>query len=480
MKIIHVCTEFFPLIKTGGLADVTGALPLTQRRNGLDVRLLMPGFPALIDNVAEQKIIAECQTFAGKVSIVLGHYQSLPIYLIDAPSLYQRPGNPYLNNQQVDYEDNFLRFALLSWISCELAKGLDPDWKPEVVHAHDWHAGLAGAYLAQNNYPARCLFTIHNLAYQGLFGFDCLEKVGLPISFFQSQGLEFYGLVSYLKAGLFYSDRVTTVSPTYAKEICHSEFGYGLEGLLQEKQLQGKLTGILNGIDENIWDPATDEYITFPYHDKNLANKRRNKTQLQTEHHLDIDEKAVLFGAVSRLTSQKGLDLLLAVLPNLVEQNGQFILLGSGDKEIENAFQSLADRYPGQIKIVLGYSEALSHQIMAGADVITVPSRFEPCGLTQLYALKYGALPLVRSTGGLADTVFDCSLENLADESANGFVFYEPTSEALFSAIRRAFALWQQPKNWQKIQRRNMRQSRNWDNAAIEYADLYQQILVNR
>lgn len=480
MKIIHVCTEFFPLIKTGGLADVTGALPLAQRQNGLDVRILMPGFPALMDNIADLKFIARCDTFAGQIRLLLGHYQELPVYLIDAPKLYHRPGSPYSDANRIDYPDNHLRFALLSWIGCQLAKGLDPQWRPELVHGHDWHAGLTGAYLAQNHYPARSLFTVHNLAYQGLFPADYLETLQLPEHAYHQQGLEFYGQISYIKSGLFYADHITTVSPTYAMEICQSDFGQGLDGLLQEKRQQGKLSGILNGIDYNVWDPATDKHIAFNYHSKNLANKRRNKAELQSESNLDIDEKALLFACVSRITSQKGLDLLLAALPHLFAQKGQFVLLGSGDLEMEKAFSSLAERYPGQMKITLGYDDPLSHRIMAGADVIMVPSRFEPCGLTQLYALKYGALPLVRATGGLADTVSDCTLENMADDTASGFVFQHSTIEDLDKAIRRAFALWRQPKIWQKMQRRNMLQQLDWQKAAMQYSDLYQHMLDNK
>lgn len=480
MKTIHVCTEFFPLIKTGGLADVTGALPFAQQRNGLDVRLLMPGLPALTENVSGLKRVAKCETFAGKVRILLGSYEGLPIYLIDAPKLYQRVGNPYSDKNRIDYPDNHIRFALLSFIACELAKGLDPDWRPDVVHSHDWHAGLTGAYLALENYPARSLFTVHNLAYQGVFPADYLGSLQLPQHTFQQYGLEFYGQISFMKAGIFYADSVTTVSPTYAAEICQPEYGYGLDGLLQDKRQQGKLSGILNGIDYNVWDPAADRHIEFHYHPKNLAGKRHSKQQLQTECGLTVDAKTLLFGAVSRLTPQKGLDLLLAALPRLFEQNGQFILLGSGDPAMEEAFVSLAERYPGQMKVIIGYDEPLSHRIMAGIDVVMVPSRFEPCGLTQLYGLKYGALPLVRATGGLADTVTDCSLENLFDETASGFVFQDTTSEDLDKAVRRAFALWQQPKAWQKIQRRNMLQQQDWESAAKKYSALYEQLLDNK
>jgi starch synthase len=477
MKIVHVCTEFFPLIKTGGLADVIGALPLAQRQQGLDARLLMPGFPALMSGVSDLVTVYQSSTFAGDIRLLLGHYNQLPIYLIDAPTLYQRPGNPYMDDSMEDYSDNYLRFALLAWVSCQLAKGIDKGWQPDIVHAHDWHAGLAGAYLAESDYPARCLFTVHNLAYQGLFSYQCLDKIGLPARLFQAQGLEFYGQISYLKAGLYYADHVTTVSPTYAEEICTSAYGCGLEGILQERHLQGRLSGILNGLDDTVWNPADDLFIAHQFHPKNLANKRKNKAIFQRDCQFNVDDKALLFGVVSRITPQKGLDLILQILPELAEHNAQFVLLGRGDIEMEKAFQSLAERYPDQIKVILAYDEVLSHQIMAAADVIMVPSRFEPCGLTQLYALKYGALPLVRATGGLADTVFDCSLENLMDNTANGFVFQNPTLEALYGAVRRALALWQQPKNWQKIQRRNMQVNQSWLRAADAYSLLYQHIV---
>lgn len=475
-KLLHICAEFFPLLKTGGLADVTGTLPLAQQESGYQVRLLMPGFPVLKQQVSDLKPLITVDTFAGQITLLLGHYQTLPIYLIDAPELYQRDGNPYYDDDCIDYEDNYLRFALLGWIGCELAKGLDSRWQPDVIHAHDWHAGLACAYLAANDYPARCVFTVHNLAYQGLFPKNHFAQLQLPPSFFQQEGLEFYDQLSYLKAGLYYADHVTTVSPTYAREICQPEFGCGLEGLLKTKANQGKLSGILNAIDEHVWDPATDEHLSLHYQAKNLANKKRNKALLQAKFKLLVDEKQLLFVAVSRITAQKGLDLLLPILPSLLENGGQFILLGQGDHHLEAEFAELAKRYPNKMKVIFHYDEALAHQIVAAGDVILVPSRFEPCGLTQMYGLRYGCLPLVRATGGLADTIIDCSLENLADHSANGFVFQQPNTQELKKAIQRAFALWQKPKLWQTIQRQNMQQHRSWLVAANEYHLIYQHI----
>lgn len=477
MKVMHVCTEFFPLLKTGGLADVSGALPLAQQQSDIDVRLLMPGFPALLAGVTDIQTIAECHTFAGPVTLLLAKYQTLPIYLIDAPDLFQREGGPYNDKNSIDFADNYLRFAVFGWIACQLAKGLDPEWQPDIVHAHDWHAGLACAYLAADNYPAKCLFTIHNLAYQGVFPADCLQQLQLPDEFFSVQGLEFYGQISYLKAGIFYAHHVTTVSPTYANEITQEEYGCGLDGLLRDRLAQGRLSGILNAIDENVWDPAIDMLLQFNYSEQKLAGKQKNKIHLQNELGLIPEAKTLLFAAVSRLTSQKGLDLLLQTLPRIPETDSQFILLGNGDADLERDFQALADQYPDRIKVILGYNENLSHRIMAAADVIMVPSRFEPCGLTQLYALKYGALPLVRATGGLVDTVDDCSLENIADGSASGFVFQNSHPDDLDRAIRRAFALWQRPKTWREIQRNNMRQNRSWLAPAADYSALYQRLL---
>lgn len=477
MQVLHVCSEMFPLLKTGGLADVVGALPAAQIDAGDDVRVLLPAFPELRKGIPQTEVVRVLETFAGTVTLRYGTYNGVGIYLIDAPTIYDRPGSPYHDQWMNAYGDNHQRFALLGWIACELACGLDHYWRPEVVHAHDWHAGLACAYLAVRGRPARSVFTVHNLAYQGLFSGKHLAELQLPTSLFQIYGLEFYGQISFLKAGLFYADHVTTVSPTYAREITQPAFGYGMEGLLQALELRGQLTGILNGVDDTIWHPATDELLHARYDADHLKAKAENKSHLQMAMGLRVDGRAPVFAVVSRLTSQKGLDLVLEVLPELIERGGQLALLGSGDAPLQEAFLAAAAQYPGQVGVQIGYHEAFSHRIIAGADVILVPSRFEPCGLTQLYGLAYGTLPLVRRTGGLADTVIDSSLENLADGSASGFVFIDSDAASLSSAIRRAFVLWSRPKLWRHVQRHAMQIDNGWRVAAQAYHRLYQRLL---
>lgn len=477
MQVLHVGTEMFPLLKTGGLGDVIGALPQAQNSAGIEARLLLPGFPAFLSGIKETVLLADLHTFAGPVSLRYGHYSGLNIYLIDAPHLYDRPGSPYHDSHQQPYGDNHLRFALLGWIACEIACGLDPDWRPNILHAHDWHAGLACAYLAARGCPAHSVFTVHNLAYQGLFSRHHLAEIELPDHFFQIYGLEYYGQISYLKAGLYYADHITTVSPTYAKEITLPEFGHGMEGLLYQRQLQGKLTGILNGVNTQIWNPGSDKHLTTPYRAKQWKKKLANKTALQTSLGLPIDAKKLLFTIISRFTTQKGLDLVLDALATFVSQNGQLAILGSGDAALEARFLDAAREYPESIAVKIGYDEGLSHRMIAGADVIMVPSRFEPCGLTQLYGLQYGTLPLVRHTGGLADTVTDCTAENLLTNCATGFVFYDYSAPQFEHVIHNAFALWQQPRVWHSVQLNAMRQDFSWNIAAQAYLLLYQHLL---
>lgn len=477
MQVLHVCSEIFPLLKTGGLADVVGALPAAQIAEGTDTRVLIPAFPDVKKGIPETQVVARLQTFAGYVELLYGQFDGVGIYLIDAPGLYDRPGSPYHDESQYAYTDNYLRFALLGWMGCEIASGLDTFWRPEVVHAHDWHAGLTCAYLAARGRPAKSVFTVHNLAYQGLFYAHHMEDIQLPWSFFSMHGLEFYGQISYLKAGLFYADHITAVSPTYAREITLPEFGYGMEDLLRQRQMEGRLTGILNGVDPAIWDPAGDLLLTARYNRDVLDAKQENKRQLQITMGLKIDDKVPVFAVVSRLTKQKGLDLVLEALPGLLEQGGQLVLLGAGDAVLQQGFLAAAAEYPGQVGVQIGYHEAFSHRIMGGADIIMVPSRFEPCGLTQLYGLKYGTLPLVRRTGGLADTVHDSSLENLADGIASGFVFEDSNAWSLLRAIRRTFVLWSRPSLWRYVQRQAMAMDFSWQVAAVAYRDLYQRLL---
>lgn len=483
MRVLHVCTELYPLLKTGGLADVAGALPAAQVRLDCDARVLVPGFPALRAGILEQTLVAELPPAFGAQQLRL-YRGVLPdsgvaAYVIDAPELYDRPGNPYADANQHPYGDNDQRFALLGWIAARLAQGLDPAWHAQVVHAHDWHAGLAPAYLkaaeqASGRRLAGSVQTIHNLAYQGNFGSHRFGYLGLPAHFFDVHGIEFHGQSSFLKAGLFFADKITTVSPTYAAEIQHPEQGCGLDGLLRARVRD--LSGILNGVDDAVWNPATDPLIPAHYGANAMAGKAACKAALQREAGLAPRPDAPLFCVVSRLTEQKGLHLVLAALPEIIRRGGQIMLLGSGDATYEAAFAAAAAAHPDAIAVRIGYDEQLAHRLIAGADVILVPSRFEPCGLTQLYGHKYGTLPLVRRVGGLADTVVDSSLENMGDGLATGFVFDDFSGAGIDTAIRRAFALYQRPADWKLVQECAMQQQFGWDAAAAQYIALYHQI----
>ncbi|MFU2088535.1 glycogen synthase GlgA [Avibacterium avium] len=477
MRVLHVCSELYPLLKTGGLADVMGALPFAQQQIGMDTRILLPAYPAIAAGIPNTVVVAEFDNFAGHIVLRYGEYNGLGVYLIDAPHLYAREGNPYHDQWYNDYADNYKRFALLGWVGAELAVGLDAWWQAEVVHAHDWHAGLTSAYLALKGRPAKSVFTIHNLAYQGVFSYHHLFELGLPWEMFNINGLELHGQISYLKSGLYYSDVVTAVSPTYAQEITTPEFGYGLQGLLSALRHEGRLVGILNGVDEQIWNPNVDQYIEDHYKLKAMAGKRKNKEKLQAYFNLPQNPEALLFVMVTRLTEQKGVDLLLQSAENLVQQGGQLVVLGSGAAHLEEGLRQLAAYYPENIAVKIGYDEALSHLIIAGGDVIFVPSRFEPCGLTQLYGLKYGTLPLVRATGGLADTVVDSHSENIKARRATGFVFNDANVEGICWAINNAFALWQKQRLWQGVRAVAMEQDFSWQIAAKHYQTLYQRLL---
>ena len=486
LRVLHLGAEIFPLLKTGGLADVLGALPGALVRAGADARVLLPAFPALLAALTDVHEAAVLHPHWGgaPATLLRGRFDAVPlrgvpIYLLQQDALYGRTGNPYSDASGVAYADNHRRFALLGLAATRLAEGLDAEWLPQVVHGHDWHAGLAPAYLsfsrAAGASRAASVFTIHNLAYQGQFPPTVFGELGLPAAAYTLHGVEFHGQVSFMKAALHYADRITTVSPGYAREIQGSELGCGLGGLLSERR--AVLSGILNGVDEAVWDPATDSAITRSYDAGRMAGKAACKTALQRECGLDVQTAAPLFTVVSRLTEQKGLHLVAEVLPWIVEHGGQLVVLGSGDAALEAAFASAARTHPRQVALRQGYDEALSHRVFAGSDVSLVPSRFEPCGLTQLYALKYGSLPLVRRTGGLADTVVDCTLEDMVDERATGFVFERFDAADLVRALRRAHALWARPREWKTVRSRAMAQRFGWDTAAASYLALYRDVL---
>jgi starch synthase len=490
MKVLYVCTELFPLLKTGGLGDVSGALPPALREAGCDVRVLVPGFPAICEGVGPSRLpraapipvpnrygpqVAElglaAQPTLQQVTLPMS---GLPAYVLDAPALFGRPGNPYNDTRG----DNGIRFALLGWAAACLGHGLDANWQPDVVHCHDWHTGLAPLYLRQMAMPgpprAASVFTIHNLAYQGTFPRALFPRLGLPDYLFGIDGIEYWGNVSFMKAGLQAADRITTVSPTYAREILEPEQGCGLDGILRARA--NVVSGILNGVDYNVWSPMRDTVLPHPYDWDSLAHRGLAKAALQQPLGLQPRPGAVLFGVVSRLTEQKGLHLVETLADELVRMGGQLVVLGAGDPPLEQAFLRAAARHPGQIAVQIGYDETLAHAIMAGADMVLVPSRFEPCGLTQLYGLRYGALPLVHRVGGLADTVVDATPQNVADGIATGIAFDEFSVQGLRNSLRRAIDLYEQPGIWTRMQQTAMRKRFDWSGPAAEYAALYRSL----
>ncbi len=482
LRVLHVAAEVFPLVKTGGLADVVAALPVAQAELGADVRLLLPGYPAVIESVQGARPVIDIGACFGalRVRLLLGRMPgtALPVYVIDAPYLYRRAGGPYQAPDGEEWPDNLQRFALLGWVAAHLAADdADPAWVPDIVHAHDWHAAMSCAFVAEH-LPTRAasVFTVHNLAFQGLFPMHDWPLLGLASRLMSPSGLEYHGQLSFMKAGLKFADRITTVSPTYAQEIATHEFGCGLDGVIRGRG--NVVSGILNGIDDAVWNPATDPAIAERYDAERLQGKAACKRALQAELGLAVAPAALLLVVVSRLTSQKGMDLLLAALPEMVAQGVQLAVQGTGDPALEAAFRMAEQAHPGRVQVHIGYDEARAHRLVAGADMIAVPSRFEPCGLTQLYGLRYGTLPLVRRVGGLADTVTDADGGALASGLATGFAFDAATPRALLQAVSRAVALRQEPSRWQALMRRGMAQRLGWRQPATDYLTLYREALA--
>jgi starch synthase len=475
MKVMHVAAEVFPLVKTGGLADVVAALPPALAAAGADVRLLLPGHPAVLDGVKLAKTVTTLGPAFGaaRSTLLLARMpgNDLPVYVIDSPYLFRRDGGPYQAPDGSEWPDNLPRYAFLGWIAAHLAAGeLDERWAPELVHAHDWHAAMSCAYLAAHPAtPAGSVFTVHNLAYQGVFPHADARLLELPARFMQPEALEYHGQICFMKAGLKFADRVSTVSPTYAREIATPEFGAGLDGVIRGRGAE--VVGILNGIDNQVWNPALDSALAARYRADALEGKAGNKAALQAEARLDPRPEAPVLTVVSRLTSQKGLDLVLAVLPELLRHGAQLVVQGTGDPALESAFAIAAHAHPGAVALHVGYDESRAHRLVAGADIILVPSRFEPCGLTQLYGLRYGTLPLVRRVGGLADTVAD---------GETGFSFSEATPFALQACIERALAAFADAPRWQEMMRTAMAQDNAWAGPARQYLALYEQAVAAR
>lgn len=476
LRVLSVASEIYPLVKTGGLADVAGALPAALAREGVSVRTLVPGYPAVLSALNTAEAAHDwAELFGGRARLLAGRAAGLDLFALDAPHLYARPGDPYRGPGGRDWPDNALRFAALGRAAAAIGQGVVAPFRPEIVHAHDWQAGLAPAYLFYGETPRPgTVITVHNLAFQGQFPPDLLPRLGLPPRAYAVDGVEYYGSIGYLKAGVQLADRITTVSPTYAMEIRTPEAGMGLDGLLRARA--SVLSGILNGIDTAVWNPATDSNLVATFHAGRPQARARNKAAVRQRLGLAVDPDAPLFGVVTRLAWQKGMDLLLQALPLLVASGAQLALLGSGERELERGFVAAAAAHAGRVGVRLGYHEALAHLIQGGADAVLVPSRFEPCGLTQLCALRYGALPIVSRLGGLADTVVDANDMALAAGVATGIQFAPVTREALEAAIERAAALWRDQPGWQRMQRNAMATDVGWTRPARRYAALYREL----
>lgn len=478
LRLLSVASEIYPLIKTGGLADVTGALPEALAAEGIETLTLVPGYPAVIARLEHAREVHDFGRLLGQEARLLrGTAAGLALLVLDAPAFFDRPGNPYLGPDGLDWPDNAQRFAALALAAAECAAGKVGDVRPDLVHAHDWQAALVPVYQRYNAVDRRVptVLTIHNLAFQGIFPAHLLGAIGLPAEAFDVDGVEYYGQLGYLKGGIAFADRVTTVSPTYAGEIRGPEQGMGLDGLLQSRS--DRLTGILNGIDTHVWDPAADPNIAQGYDVDRLSQRGANKRALQARLGLDADPAALLIGVVSRLTEQKGLDLLLAALPDLAAMGAQLALLGSGDAVLEKGFSDAASAAPGRVACVIGYDESLAHLIQAGADALAVPSRFEPCGLTQLCALRYGAVPLVARVGGLNDTIVDANPMALQHEVATGVQFAPNSLLALQDGLRRVAALYADAPRWAALQKNGMETDVSWAASARTYARLFREML---
>jgi starch synthase len=470
-KILFASSEVYPLIKTGGLADVSQALPRALHELNQDVRIILPAYKPLIHLTKQSKLVSAKTFLEGEVNL---YETKLPdtdliIWLVSCPQLFDRDGGPYTDSNDEPWEDNAQRFALYSRVIASIATGkMVKGWQADVLHCNDWQTGLAPALLHYEPTRPKIIFTIHNLAYQGNFPLSVCSTLQLPDELASFEGMEFYDQFSFIKGGILYSDLVTTVSPTYANEIQTKAYGAGLDEFL--KSHSNKLSGIINGINEKEWDPLSDKFIHINYSADSLALKKENKIALQKELNLTSNSEIPLLSTVSRLVSQKGIDLIIDLLPQIIKLNAQLVVLGKGDGELEKALQDASNNYPDQVSVNIGYDEVLAHQITASADFFLMPSRFEPCGLNQMYSQRYGTIPIVRKTGGLADTVTD---KHNNEANNTGIVFEQDNSDELLRAINRGLALFNNKSDWENIQQNAISQNFSWENSAKQYLELY-------
>jgi starch synthase len=473
MKILAAASEVYPLVKTGGLADVVGALPGALRPLGVAVRTMVPGYPAVMAALEEGEAIHRYEhLFGGPVRLIAGMAKGLDIIAVDAPHLFGRPGNIYLGPDGKDWPDNAQRFAAFARATIDAGRGLIPGFKPDILHLHDWQAALAAVHARFQGGP-KTVMTVHNIAFQGQYPASVFASLELPAAAFAIDGLEYYGSVCYLKGGLQCADAITTVSPSYANEICTPEFGMGLDGLLRARR--HVVSGIVNGIDTEVWNPKTDADAVQRYDAKTLAMRRANKRAVEKRFALDEGD-GILHCVVSRLTWQKGMDIFANSLDALVASGARLALIGTGEAQIERAVLAAAKLHKGRIGVVTGYDESLSHLMQAGADSIVIPSRFEPCGLTQLYGLRYGCVPIVARTGGLADTIIDANDAALAAGAATGFQFAPVDQPTLEQALSRAQSVHADKAMWARMQKRGMAADVSWRRSAKAYLALYRSL----
>lgn len=475
VKVLAVASEAYPLVKTGGLADVVGALPAALAPHGVQTTTLLPGFPAVLKATSGRAIHSWRDLLGGGAARLLsGEIAGHPLLVLDAPGFFAREGGLYGDQSGEDWSDNWRRFAALSRAAAEIARGGVKKLRFDVLHAHDWQAALAPAYLRYAGAPIKTVLTIHNIAFQGRFGPEIFDELGLPDEAWSIDGVEYYGGVGYLKAGLRAADAITTVSPTYAREILQPEYGMGLEGLIADRVT--RVSGIVNGIDPAVWSPEHDPALPSRYLAKTLSRRAANKRAVEREFGLTTGEGPI-FTVISRLTWQKGMDVLAECVDDLVGMGGRLALLGSGDADLEQAFTAARERHSGKIGVRIGYNEPLSHLLQGGADAIVIPSRFEPCGLTQLYGLAYGCVPIVARTGGLADTIIDANIAALGAQVASGIQFDGVTRDNLMHALKRACSLYADQPTWRAMQRCGMKADFSWGNSGAAYAALYRGLI---
>jgi starch synthase len=475
-KILFAASEAYPLIKTGGLADVCGSLPRALADLSQDVRLIIPNYHSL-KTFSEVHKISSLRINNMDVNLLETRMpdSNVLVWLVDCPAFFNMPGNPYTDAYGHDWANNAERFALFCRFVVEVSMDrAHLDWRPDIVHCNDWQTGLVPALLSIEENAPSTLFTIHNMAFQGVYPAETAKALNLPGQLWNPEGLEFHNNLSFIKGGLVYADWITTVSPSYALEIQTPDFGYGLEGLLQHRKQY--LGGIINGIDYHEWDPETDPYLVAHFNAESLQNKQWNKAELQKRLELPVNNSLPMFALIGRLFDQKGVDLVIDCLPVLLENPVQFVLLGTGSKTLEDRLLNIARDYPEKMAVTIGYDESLAHLMEAGADIFLMPSRFEPCGLNQMYSQRYGTLPIVRKTGGLADTVIDASLETIANLTATGFVFTAIDAVDLMEAINRSLQVYPNQDMWRQMQKTAMQKDFTWKSSAEQYLELYHNI----